>query len=321
MKCASEATARGQASSKDLPTMPQANFYKLICFCAVAMASSPAMAQTSLPAAQNNSVPATGQDSIPAPAVAPEAKNLPPIPKGKSTVIGGEIRNVDPVRDQITLKVFGGNDTMKILFDERTQVYRNGERIPVLTLKPDSHASIETTLDGDRVFALRIHMLSQLPEGECEGQVISYSPGPGILVLNASLSRQPIRLRVPNGTPIGRVGQSSFAGGQRGMDDLARGTLVDVNFNAAGRNGEGVVTHINILATPGAAFTFSGNISMLDVHDGELTIVDPRDNQTYQFFFNASQLPITNKLHEGLMVQVTASFDGSRYMVTQITME
>lgn len=285
------------------------------------MASSLALAQTSVPAAQNHPIPLTGQDSIPAPAVAPEATNLPPIPTGKSTVIGGQIRKVDPVRDQITLKVFGGNDTMKILYDERTQVYRNGERIPVLTLKPDDHASIETTLDGDRVFALRIHMLSQLPEGECQGQVISYNAGAGVLVINASLSRQPIRLRVPNGTPIGRVGQSGFAGGQRGMDDLERGTLVDVKFNAAGRNGEGVATHIDILATPGAAFTFSGNISLLDVHDGELTIVDPRDNQTYQFSFDPIQFPIAHKLHEGAMVRVTANFDGSRYVATQITME
>jgi hypothetical protein len=295
--------------------MPKATIYNMIRLCAIAMVSTMAMAQSTA------SAPQTSLDSIPPPAVAPEAKNLPPIPTGKSTVIGGEIRNVDPVRDQITLKVFGGNDTMKILFDERTQVYRNGQRIPVLTLKPDSHASIETTLDGDRVFALRIHMLSQLPEGECEGQVISYTPGPGILILNATLSRQPIRLRVPNGTPIGRVGQRSFSGGQRGMDDLARGTLVDVKFNAAARNGEGVATHIDILATPGAAFTFSGNVSVLDVHDGELTIVDPHDNQSYQFFFYPTQLSISSKLHEGSLVQVSANYDGSRYVATQITME
>jgi len=132
---------------------------------------------------------------------------------------------------------------------------------------------------------------------------------------------QPIRLRVPNGTPIGRVGQRSFSGGQRGMDDLARGTLVDVKFNAAARNGEGVATHIDILATPGAAFTFSGNVSVLDVHDGELTIVDPHDNQSYQFFFYPTQLSISSKLHEGSLVQVTANYDGSRYVATQITME
>jgi len=94
----------------------------MIRLFAVVMVSSMAMAQSSLPAPQSD------QLSIPAPAVAPEAKNLPPIPTGKSTVIGGEIRSVDPVRDQVTLKVFGGNDTMKVLFDERNSpTTRNGD--------------------------------------------------------------------------------------------------------------------------------------------------------------------------------------------------
>src|ERR1700735_75373 len=92
-KSANEATTQGQASSKDLPTMTQATIYRIICLCAAAMVSNVAMAQTSVPAPRNNPVPQTGQDSIPAPAVAPEAQNLPPIPTGKSTVIGGEIRS------------------------------------------------------------------------------------------------------------------------------------------------------------------------------------------------------------------------------------
>ena len=287
----------------------------MIRLFAVVMVSSMAMAQSSLPA------PQTDQLSIPAPAVAPEAKNLPPIPTGKSTVIGGEIRSVDPVRDQVTLKVFGGNDTMKVLFDERTQVYRNGQRVPVLSLKPDNHASIETTLDGDRVFALRIHILSDVPHGECQGQVISYNPGNGELTLNASLSREPIRLRVPADTPVARVGQPEFLAGSRGMADLFRGSLVDVTFDPAARNGQGVASKISILAVPGTDFHFSGNISYLDVHSGQLTIVDPRDNESYPFSFQAAQFPIVGQLHEGTPVRVTGRFNGSHYVATEITME
>lgn len=32
---------------------------------------------------------------------------LPPAPKGKSTIMGGEILNLDPVSDQFSLKAFG----------------------------------------------------------------------------------------------------------------------------------------------------------------------------------------------------------------------
>ena len=36
---------------------------------------------------------------------------------------------------------------MKILFDERTQVYRDGVRIPLRDLRPEDHASVQTILE------------------------------------------------------------------------------------------------------------------------------------------------------------------------------
>src|SRR5271165_6578305 len=53
---------------------------------------------------------------------------LPPLPGGKSTVLGGSIRGVDPVRDQLVLDVYG-EKPMKVLYDERTQIFRDGKRI------------------------------------------------------------------------------------------------------------------------------------------------------------------------------------------------
>jgi hypothetical protein len=285
----------------------------MILFVAVVMSGSLATGQAISPA------PLT-QESIPAPAVAPPAKNLPPPPPGKSTVMGGEIRNVDPVRDQFTLKVFGSNQTVKILYDERTQIYRNGQRLAVLDLKPDQHASIETTQDASQIFALRIHMLSQLPQGECQGQVLSYNPQRGELILNASLSREPIRLEVPSGVPVTRVGQNAFTSGPSGISDLMRGSLVDVNFEP-GSSGHGVVTHINVLAIPGSTFTYSGVITSLDAHDKRLVIVDPRDNQSYQFSFDPSRFPNSRQLHEGAPVRVTASFNGGDYVASEITLQ
>ena len=286
----------------------------MIRLFALVVLGSTAIAQSSLPAQLPQ------EDAIPAPAVAPASAALPAPPAGKSTVIGGQIRNVDPVLDQLTLKVFGGKQTMNILFDERTQVYRDGSRISVLDLRPDDHASIETTLDGDRVFALRIHMLSQLPRGECRGEVLSFNPENGNLTVNAVLSRESIRLRVPPGTPVVRVGQKSFSGQPGGMADLALGSLVDVTFQP-GRNGRGVATHIDVLATSGSVFVFRGNVSILDEHTGLLEIVDPTDNQTYRFSFDPSLFPVSARLHEGSPVKITANFDGAKYLISEITME
>ena len=153
----------------------------------------------------------TTQGAAAQPAAAPQNAPPGPIPSaaayspGKSTVIGGAIQNVDPVRDQFTLKVFGGKP-MKILFDERTQIYRDGKRAPLRDLRPDDHASVETVLDGTKVFALSVHVLSQLPEGDRQGQVMDYNSEARELTVSDIMGQGPLKLRVPIDTPILHVG-------------------------------------------------------------------------------------------------------------------
>lgn len=282
---------------------------------------------TSMAFGQSPSTPSTtSAQSAPADAgamAAPQPSTalgeLPPPPPGKSTVIGGEIRAINPVLDEITLKVFGGQ-TMKILFDERTKVYVNGKRIAVLDLRPSEHASVETTLDGTKVFALRIHMLTQLPQGDARGQVISYDPGNGRLRMNSTLSQREVTLTVPPNTPVVRTGQTAFTSTGGGAADLTPGALIDVKFEGNGQ-GQGVATHIDVLATNGATFVFSGVLTYLDIGSGRLTIDDPRDNNTYEVYFDPGEFPQSSQLHQGSHLQVTASFNGTHYMATAITIE
>jgi hypothetical protein len=242
---------------------------------------------------------------------------LPPMPRGKSTVIGGAIRDVDPVRDQITLKVFGGRP-MKILFDERTQLYHDGTRTPLRDLRPVGHASVETVLDGTNIFARSIHILSRSPEGECQGQVLNYNPGTRELTVNSALSHEPIELRVPVGTPVVRVDEAASTATDLDSD-LVKGTLVSVKFES-NNEGRGVAQQISILATPGAEFVFSGNVSYLDLHlhSEQLVLVDPRDGKSYKIYFEPARFPISHDLHEGVYVMVTVHFDGARYVASAI---
>ncbi len=287
----------------------------MVRFLFVVALSAGAAAQSSISPsnASQNSAP------LPDPQAAAVVGHLPPLPQGKTTVIGGAISEINPVLDQFTLKVFGGG-SMKVLFDERTEVYRNGVRIPVLDLAPIHHASVETTLDGTNVYAMRIHMLTHLPQGECQGQVISYDPQSGQLQIHEALSPQPVVLEVPADTPVVRVGQSYFRTGRGGRADLAPGSLVDVKFSANG-SGHGVATHIDVLATNGSDFIFGGVLEFLDVPNGEMTILDPRDNHRYQVTFNPSQFPVTRQIQQGSHVRVTARFDGTNYVATEITPE
>lgn len=241
---------------------------------------------------------------------------LPALPRGKSTVIGGVIRNVDLVRDQITLDVFGGR-SMKVLFDERTIVYRDGKKSPLDDLRPGDHASVETVLDGTDVFAQTVHMLSHAPQGQTQGQVLSYDPGTRELTVRDAISQAPIKLTVPANASIAREGQPAFASETAGSSDLMSGSLVQVNFQANNQGG-GIANQITILATPGSRFVFSGNIAFLDLHANTLVVQDPRDDKSYKISFNPAQFPVSRNLHEGSRVTVTANFNGSGYVASAI---
>jgi hypothetical protein len=242
---------------------------------------------------------------------------LPAAPQGKSTIIGGEIQNLDPVRDQLRLRAFG-QKPMTILFDERTQVYLDGKKLSLRDLRPNTDASVQTILDGTDVFALSIHLVSRTPEGEFQGQVLSYNAESTELTVSAAASRDQVKFLVPPATPIIRVGQGDLSSVHSGLSDLVKGTLVSLKFESNG-NRRGVANRISILAAPGSVFVFGGSLSSLDMHSGTLVLVDPRDQKSYQIFFDAAKIPTSQSLHEGDQVRVTATFDGSRYLAGTIT--
>ncbi len=281
-------------------------------FTGVVVASM-AIAQVSL-AAQNS---AQNADIQPAQTVQTGVANqsaLPPPPKGRSTVEGGTIRSVDPVRDQLVLGVYGAKP-MKILYDERTQVYRDGVKAPLADLHAQDHASVQTVLDGTKIFAVSIHMLSQAPQGECQGQVQGYDSGTGTLTVTAALSGQAISLHVPAGTSIVGVGQFKVSSPSAGLQDLVKGTLVSVQFDSS-NNGRGVARQISILATPGSSFEFTGNVVALDLAANRLVLLDPKDDQSYSIVFDRSRFPMSQDIHIGTHVTVTTTFDGSHYVAT-----
>jgi hypothetical protein len=203
---------------------------------------------------------------------------------------------------------------MRILFDERTQVYRDGMHVSLHDLQNGEHVSLETVLDGTTIFARSIHMLTQLAEGECQGQVLNYTSDTGELIVRDVLSREPIKLRVLADATIVREGQAASSAA-----NLGPGTLVAVKFHPD-NSGHGVATRIAILAAPGTAFVFSGNVAFLDMHSGLLILVDPRDNKRYEISFDPARSPVSRNVHEGTDVSVTADFDGTHYSARAVTM-
>jgi hypothetical protein len=267
-----------------------------------------AIAQTQVAATQSSFKSVSASGDIP---------GLPVPPRGKSTILGGEIRSIDPVRDQLTLKVYGQRP-IQIFFDERSQIYRDGKRIPLRDLGLADHASVQTLLDGTNVYALSIHILSQSPEGEYQGRVINYNTDTNELTMSSAMFHEPLKLIVPPATPIARVGQTEYTSAQRGAGDLVRGALISVTFKSD-KQGRGVADQISVMATPGSSFVFVGDVASLDMHAGMLSLVDPRDEKNYQVSFDSSLLPASQNLHPGDHIMVNADFDGTHYIANAIT--
>jgi Domain of unknown function (DUF5666) len=244
--------------------------------------------------------------------------DIPAMPKGKSTVMGGSIKDVDQVRDRFVLHVYG-EKPMRVLYDERTQVFRDGKRISLRDLEPSEHASVQTTLDGASIFAVSVHILSEQPSGDYQGRVKSFNPGTGELTLTSAASREPFRIQVTNQTSFKREGQSAFSSAPSGANDLVPGSLVSVQF-ASNNKGRGTAQEISVLAAPGATFIFSGTLSALDMHAGALTLMDAKTDQGYQIFFDPTHRSAAD-LRTGQHVRISADYDGKKYVATEISVE
>ena len=248
--------------------------------------------------------------------MAGDVNPLPAAPTGRSTIFGGEIRSIDPVRDVLTLKVYG-QAPMKILFDERTRVYLDGKQIPLHALSPEGHASVETTLDGTKIFAVTIHELSRSPEGDYSGRVVSYDPGSGELTIASGASRELLKVHVAREAVFTREGQTGFTSTRSGPWDLRTGSLVTIDFGSD-NEGRGVADKIMVYAVPGSAFAFSGSIAFLNTGQGRMVVLDPRDQKSYEIAFNSTRLPAGKTLHLGDHVSVKAEYDGTHYVASEI---
>jgi hypothetical protein len=231
------------------------------------------------------------------------------VPQGKATLVGGTLTKLDRVRDQITVRPFGGRD-VRILFDGRTQIYRDGTKIPLTELRGGEKIYVDTILDGSTIFANNIRLLTRPSAGESRGQIVSFDRDTNELVVNDVLSPKPVRLHIAPATKITRDQQPAS------VADLHLRSLIEVKFGL--ESGQIVAREISIMAQPGADFTFTGRVTNLDLHSGLLVVEDPRDRKTYEVHFDPAAVRINGDLVEGAEVAVTADFDGTGYTTNAI---
>jgi len=247
--------------------------------------------------------------------VADPASLLPdllPVPKANATLIGGTVEKLDRVRDQVTVRVFGGG-RMSVLFDPRTRVYLGRAEATIGDLHEGERVYVDTILDGSTVFARSIRLKTEQGAGESQGMVLQYRSERGELTIRDAISPQPIRVRLNSSTRI-MQGDRTVS-----TNALTPGSLIAVKFSSE-PGGHDVARQIAILALPGVRYTFAGQVAHIDLRAGLLVLYSSTDRKTYEIHLDPSLDPDGN-LHTGAVVTVVTTLQDSSYVARSLTVD
>jgi hypothetical protein len=237
--------------------------------------------------------------------------DVPPLPTGKVSLIGGTVKNLDRVRNRFVVQAFGGQQ-VRISFDERTHIYRDGVETTQLGLRKGDRVYVDTMLDGTRVFARNVRVQTGARAADSAGQVVSVNARKGSITLWDRLAAQPVTFQVDQKT--------SFTLDQRpaSFKDLKPGAIVAVKF-APERPNRGLAREIAIFAAPGMQFTFVGKVTNLDLRLGTLSLENQTDGKTYDLSFSPARVDKMELLGVGSQVTVIATFEASGYRADTVT--
>jgi len=208
---------------------------------------------------------------------------------------------------------FGNHARMKFIFDERSHIYRDGVETTQLAIKKGDRVYVDSQLDGPKMFARNVRLVTQLTPADADGQLLSYDQRNGVISMRDRLSSQAIRFSVNADTRI------SKADDQAGSPaDLQPGALVSVEF-APDRSNRGIAQKIKVLALPGAQFRFAGAITHLDVKSNIMAIENTSDGKNYEVGFERADVTGRDDLAVGAEVNVVATFQGDKYLAREIS--
>jgi hypothetical protein len=251
-------------------------------------------------AAVSSGVPIDGNDPLLQP---------PPLPKGKATLIGGTVSKIDRVHQSVTLKPYGGG-SVKVFFDERTHIFRDGVETTMLGIHRGDRVYADTLEDNAHVLAEAIRVETQSQMADAQGQVIAYNAKDGSLQIREALSLRPVSFRVTGATVLRQQDRTASAA------DLLPGSLVQIQFSpeASGRR---VARRVDVFASPGSVFTFAGKLTYLDLSRGRLALQNRTDGKNYEIGFDPAGTA-HDALSVGSEVTVSAVFDGQAYRANHI---
>jgi len=182
-----------------------------------------------------------------------------------------------------------------------------------LAIKKGDRVYVDSQLDGPKIFARSVRVVTELTPADADGQLLGYDQRNGVISMRDRLSAQSISFSVNGGTKILKENDQPGSAA-----DLQRGALVSVEFSPD-RSNRGVAQKIRVLAVPGEMFRFAGSITHLDVKASTMAIENVSDGRNYEIAFERADVTGRDDLAVGAEVNVVAAFQGDNYLARQIT--
>jgi len=288
--------------------------------------------ETNVPPAAPSATPApdtssTGTSANPATSTTPYSANAednpydpllepPPLPKGKATLIGGIATNVDHVRNHLTIQPFGHGQKVKVVVDERSNIYRNGAPTTILGVRKGDRVYVDTLLDpgNNKILAKNVRVVTDTGLAEVRGQVVATNLGKGTVTVRDLLSTKPVTFSVSSGTSYNSTKGAASA------SDVQPGSLIDVEFSPR-RGDQDMARAITVVAKPGDNYVFSGVVSHLDLRTDSMFIDNKSDDQSYEVRFTPADVADLQQLKVGSEVTARAVFDGKQYKASNIKVD
>ena len=240
---------------------------------------------------------------------------VPPLPKGKTTLVGGQVRNIDQIRNRMDVDSFGGGH-MRVNFDERTHFFRDGVETTQLAVHKGDRVYVDTMLDNTRVLARNVRVNTGVTAASASGQITRFDPKSGTLTLRDQIAARPITFNIDQNTAL--MADKNSGASTVTRNDLRPGAIIAVNFAPSGNRG--VAKQVTVLALPGTVFTFVGRVTNLDMR-GALAVDNQSDQRNYDIRFDPSHVHASRSLVVGSQVTVKAQFDGQNYNAQSIEVE
>src|SRR3954471_14898014 len=241
--------------------------------------------------------------------------SVPPLPKGKTTLLGGQVRNIDQIRNHMDVDSFGGGH-MRVNFDERTHFFRDGVETTQLAVHKGDRVYVDTMLDKTRVLARNVRVNTGVTAASASGQITRFDPKSGTLTLCDQIAARPVTFNIDQNTQL--LADKNSGASTVTQSDLRPGAIIAGNFAPSGTRG--VAKQVTVLALPGTVFTFVGHVTNLDMR-GALAVDNQSDQKNYDIRFDPAQVHPSRSMVVGSNVVVKAEFDGRNYNAQNIEVQ